>query len=212
MQPGKGNFSYDSVEGRIGEEFCISYLKSKYPETFIFDVSDVRLFQLMDIDFVLGKTPDAADFIRAFLSGGCSQSECLDIMLKSDDIMTIEVKTDTRTFGLHPTGNVVFEVVSHRSPGTYNTRAHYVFYICSKETDENTGVFDISNVFIIDMWALREWHRKNHKLYSRTYAYDENIDFRLPVAQLVSDGVAKPLPEHIWEKWRYTTNEIIDNI
>ena len=207
----KGNYDYDNAEGKIGEGFCLEYLKSKYPKAFIFDVSDVRLFQLMDIDFILGKTSQAADFVRNFLNGDAQLSEDLDTILKSDDIMTIEVKTDTRTCGLHPTGNIVFEVVSHRSPGTYNTRAHYVFYICSKETDENTGVFDISNVYIIDMWKLREWHFKNHASCHRTFTYDENIDLRFRVDRLVSDGVAKPLPEYIWFGWNYSTTEIKRN-
>ena len=207
----KGNFEYDNLEGKMGENFCLSYLESKYPKTSIFDVSDVRLFQLMDIDFVLGKTPQAADLVRNFLNGGAQLSEDLDSILKSDDIMTIEVKTDTRTCGLHPTGNVVFEVVSHRSPGTYATRAHHVFYLCAKETGEGTGVFDISNVYIINMWKLREWHFKNHASCNRTFAYDENIDFRLPVNRLVSDGVANPLPEYVWFGWQYTTREIEEN-
>ena len=65
----KGNFEYDNLEGKMGENFCLSYLESKYPKTSIFDVSDVRLFQLMDVDFVLGKTSQAADFVRNFLKG-----------------------------------------------------------------------------------------------------------------------------------------------
>jgi hypothetical protein len=207
----KGDFDYDNVEGKLGENFCLSYLESKYPKTSIFDVSDVRLFQLMDIDFVLGKTPQAADFVRNFLNGGAQLSEDLDTILKSDEIMTIEVKTDTRTCGLHPTGNVVFEVVSKRSPGTYATRAHYVFYICSKETAETSGVFDVSNVYIINMWKLRGWHYKNHASCRKTFAYDYNIDFRLPINKLVSDGVAKELPEYIWFGWQYSTKEIIEN-
>lgn len=207
----KGDFDYDNVEGKFGENFCLSYLVSKYPKTSIFDVSDVRLFQLMDIDFVLGKTPQAADFVRNFLNGGASLQEDLDTILKSDEIMTIEVKTDTRTCGLHPTGNVVFEVINHRSPGTYATRAHYIFYICSKETGENSGVFDVSKVYIIDMFKLREWHRKNHASCNKTYAYDEAIDFRLPANRLVLDGVAKELPEYIWFGWQYSTKEITEN-
>ena len=208
MPPAKGDFSYDNIEGKIGERFCLGYLESKYPKNNIFDVSDYRLFQLMDIDFVLGKTQESADLIRNFLNSGTQLYENLDVILKSDDIMTIEVKTDTRTCGLHPTGNVVFEVVSHRSPGTYNTRAHYVFYICSKETSDNSGEFDISNVFIINMWKLREWHRKNHASYYKTYVYDESIDFRLPVDRLVSDGVAKQVPEYIWFGWKYSNKDI----
>ena len=211
MSFSKGDFSYDNIEGKIGENFCYEYLSSKYPKTSIFDVSDIRLFQLMDIDFVLGKTPQTADFVRKLLKGNVNQSEDLDTILKSDDIMTIEVKIDTRTCGLHPTGNVVFEVVSHRSPGTYNTRAHYVFYICSKETSEGSGEFDISNVYIIDMWKLRVWHMNNHPSCNKTYVYDKAIDFRFPVDRLVSDGVAKPVPEYVWFGWKYNTNEIRKN-
>lgn len=207
----KGDFDYDNVEGKFGENFCLSYLESKYPKTSIFDVSDVRLFQLMDIDFVLGKTPQTADFVRKFLNDGASLQEDLDTILKSDEIMTIEVKTDTRTCGLHPTGNIIFEVINHRSPGTYATRAHYVFYVCSRETGEKSGVFDISNVYIIDMWKLKEWHRKNHASCSKTYSYDENIHFRFQANRLVSDGVAKELPEYIWFGWQYSTKEIIEN-
>lgn len=206
----KGDFDYDNLEGKMGENFCLEYLKSKYPKTFIFDVSEVRLFQLIDIDFILGKTPQAADFVRNFLNGGAQLSEDLDTILKSDDIMTIEVKTDTRTCGLHPTGNVIFEVINHRSPGTYATRAHYVFYVCSRETGEKSGVFDISNVYIIDMLKLKEWHRKNHASCSKTYSYDENIHFRFQANRLVSDGVAKELPEYIWFEWQYSTKEITE--
>ena len=162
----------------------------------------------MDIDYILGKTTTSANFVHNYLYGGGDSAEDLYTMLKSDDIMTIEVKTDTRTCGLHPTGNVVFEAVSHRSPGTYNTRAHYVFYVCSKETGENTGMFDVNGVFIIDMWKLREWHRKNHSSHCKTFVYDEAIDFRFEVERLVSDGVAKQLPEYIWFGWNYTTKEI----
>lgn len=208
----KGDFSYDNLEGKIGENFCMVYLESKYPKTSIFDVSDVRLFQLMDIDIILGKTPQTADFVRNFLNGGARLSEDLDTILKSDDIMTIEVKTDTRTCGLHPTGNVVFEVVSHRSPGTYNTRAHYVFYICSKETNDGSGEFDVSNVFIIDMWKLREWHHKNHASCNKTFAYDKAIDFRFPIEKLVNDGVAKQIPEYVWFGWYYDNEEITENV
>lgn len=211
MTPSKGDFSYDNIEGKIGEHFCLEYLKTKYPKESIFDVSDIQLFQLMDIDFILGKTLDATLYISEYLSDGCV-SDNMKTILKSEDITTIEVKTDTRTCGLHPTGNVVFEVVSHRSPGTYNTRAHYVFYICSKETAEGSGEFNVSNVFIIDMWKLREWHRKNHASYSKTYAYDENIDFRLPVNELLSNGVAKQLPQSVWNEWKYTTKEISENV
>ena len=75
----KGDFDYDNEEGKFGESFCLSYLESKYPKTSIFDVSDVRLFQLMDIDFVLGKTPQAADFVRNVLNGGASLQEDLDL-------------------------------------------------------------------------------------------------------------------------------------
>ena len=210
--PHKGDFSYDNVEGKIGENFCMNYLESKYPKTFIFDVSDVRLFQLMDIDIIMGKTPQTADFVRNFLNGGERLSEDFDTILKSDYIMTIEVKTDTRTCGLHPTGNVVFEVVSHRSPGTYNTIAHYVFYICSRETSESSGEFDISNVFIIDIWKLREWHHKNHTSCNKTFAYDKAIDFRFPIEKLVNDGVAKPVPEYVWFGWKYNNKEIIEKV
>lgn len=207
MQFGKGNFSYDNIEGKVGEGFCLSYLKSKNPEDRIFDVSDVRIFQLLDIDFVLAKTDEACDTVRRFISEGQVSGGILDEILKSEDVMTIEVKTDTRTCGLHPTGNVLFEVVSHRSPGTYNTRARYVFYICSRETGEFSGVFDISAVYIIDMWKLREWHLRNHDEYNKSHAYDENIDYRFPISRLVSDKVASSLPEAVWEGWHYNTKD-----
>lgn len=98
-----GNFIKDLKTGEVGEKITMEYLSSIENFDCILDVRDNKLFQKIDVDFL--------------------------VLTKDNIMLPVEVKSDTMA---HRTNNIVYETVSNRKTGSIGcfekTRAKYMYY------------------------------------------------------------------------------------
>lgn len=98
-----GNFQKDLQTGEVGEQIVLDFLKSKENVQNVLDVRKVKLFQDIDVDFLV-----------------CTTSYI---------VVPVEVKSDTLA---HITGNIAYEVTSNKHYNTKGcfekTLAKYIYY------------------------------------------------------------------------------------
>lgn len=171
----KPNFKKDLNDGKISEKDFIEWFTSK-PQNVgkkIFDVSDIKEYQLIDIDFVIDN------------EYGDSLPE-LDIVLSERKrYKKIEVKSDGRALD---TGNLPFEIISHGNFGwSIITKCDYVY--CTFVERNTTNIIKRC---MIDMKKWKEFvilnaNRNNLKI---NQIKDENItDFLCKVEDMIECGI-----------------------
>ena len=140
------NFKIDNdVFGKKGESLFESYAKRK--KYMILDVTEDKNFQDKDIDFIIILNPEYnAERILA-------ENLFTKYSSHKDNWVTVEVKTDTRTFG---TRNLVYEVLSHDNPGCLaRSVADFIFYVAVN--DDATQIYE---AWMVNLKKWRTWIRE----------------------------------------------------
>jgi very-short-patch-repair endonuclease len=116
---------YDDIKeyGKHGEEVFLAKEKHKLEAKgyTIFNVTDDKVYQQIDVDFVIDKQ-------------GASDLPPILQVIDNERYVTVEVKLDTRAI---ETGNLPYEVISHENLGwCCVTKCQFVYYVLTDSTGE----------------------------------------------------------------------------
>ena len=144
------NFDKDNKLGKIGEKLLYKILCNSPKTKKVVDVSDEKIFQLIDVDFVqfikfgiFGSPYTIEDVKKNLIGRGRNKSFFL----------LYEVKTDTVSL---KSRNVVFEIISHDGPGcAASSRADYFFYVFVDKDRE------VKEAWLISATEWRKYIRQN---------------------------------------------------
>lgn len=184
------NFKNDNEIGKIGEALFKLYAETHKPYTYI-DVSDDQGYQALDIDFVLPFNSEY-DEKRILLENNFTKDKENRIL----NWVTVEVKTDTRTF---ETRNFVYEILSHDNPGCLaRSLADFVFYVAIEEKTR-----EIKEAWMINLQKWRTWIRETSpglntkgaknlpiRLHNFNTYRDKCLNFLCNVETLVEEKIA----------------------
>lgn len=156
------NFNDDNEMGKLGENdfayYANTFLSKKHAYFKLVDVSEDKVYQVLDIDFVAYIDPNYTEkeLLRDIKSGNPKK---IHNRIENKAI-AIEVKTDKRT---HDTRNVVYELISHDMPGCLaRSYADLVYCVCMGKNDTKDN-FTIFERFAIDLHKWRTWIRENSR-------------------------------------------------
>jgi hypothetical protein len=151
-------FNESNLEGQIGEEMYINYLKDKNIE--FFDVREDLLCQWMDIDFIIPSNNHTKEEILKEVKHAKPDTRAT----RQKEIgYTVEVKLDKVTHNRFKkyngdisegTGNLVYELISHNMPGCLaRSYADFILYVCVDNFDSETI---LKKAYMINLYKWRQ--------------------------------------------------------
>lgn len=168
------DFRKDIDYGKIAEKDFIDNMAPLFKEKgyTIFDVSGIREYQLVDIDYII----DTKGYTRLL---------DFDTVMKDKDYKKVEVKLDSIAL---ETGNLPYEVVSHTNLGWSIITKCDVCYMCLAERDSG----NIVKRAWIDMEKWTAFCKDTKKKKKVSYIKDENIvDLLCRIQDLDDDKILK---------------------
>ena len=183
------NFKVDNdVFGRTGEELFEKYAQDKNYS--YIDVREHPDFQDKDIDYAIIFNEEY-DIPKILTESFTKQKAS-----RMKNWTTVEVKTDTRTYG---TRNLVYELLSHDNPGCLaRSLADFVFYVA---INDNATV--IHEAWMVNLQKWRTWIRETSpnlnnndardlpiRLHNFNTYGDACLNFLCNVDTLVKEGIA----------------------
>lgn len=168
------NFRKDIDYGKIAEIDFMDNIAPLFKEKgyTIFDVSSVREYQLVDIDYII----DTKGYPRLLE---------FDTVMNDNGYKKVEVKLDSIAL---ETWNLPYEVVSHTNLGWSIITRCDVCYICLSERD--TG-YIVKRAWI-DMPKWTAFCKDTKKKKKVSYIKDENIvDLLCRIQDLENEGILK---------------------
>lgn len=152
MEARTPEFYNDDAIGKFGEELFIRDFKSQYV---IANVSDIPVWQMIDVDFIITKT-NLAEATEKWSKLRSDSFEDFNMLRNDKTISKVEVKTDTRSFD---TRNVVYEIIANGKKGWAGcTEADYIYYVF---VDGNKKNLFAREVWWINMMRWRDFVRVN---------------------------------------------------
>ena len=154
-------FKRESQYGKKGEDFFESVVyKIFHTMPYCYNVSDIPIFQLIDIDYIVSKKP--LDFK--------TEKDQIKIVeelkhhhidnIKDADFFAIEVKTDSVID--NTSENFCLELTAHDKPGAFGiSRADFWFYVPIKKDKEYDDVTYPPHFWLINMYKIRRYFGEN---------------------------------------------------
>lgn len=152
------SFNDSNLEGQIGEEMYINYLKDKNIE--FFDVREDLQCQWMDIDFIIPSNNHTKEEILEEVKHAKPNTRA---KRQKEIGYAVEVKLDKVThnrFKKHNgdisegSGNLVYELISHNMPGCLaRSYADFILYVCVDNFDSETI---LKKAYMINLYKWRQ--------------------------------------------------------